>query len=246
MLGHTNNPYKYQDGQVTPILQIPRRAGNSHLQLHATTTAAGDAGEDDGNKDAKGENDARMAVLVLLTTASLGKPIKVLVSYFLCTLQLLLLPFPPLLPQQPCYYHWRELPQVSFLSRQTFCWDRHTFVITKEVFCRNRSMLVTKKLLRQTKWCLLRQISVTAKVLSPQTCVCRDKSFFVTTKLLLLQPYFSCDKRCVLSRQKRYLCLLPPMTCYSISHTLADRVYIHVSPHTYIFVFLLNHHLNLP
>ena len=129
------------------------------------------------------------------------------------------------------------------------------FVVTKVLlgqayFCHHKRCVLSqqkyachKKLLRQTKLCLLRQISFTAKVLSPQTCVCHDKSFFVTTKLLLLQPYFSCDKRCVLSRQKLYLCQLSPMICYSISHTLANRVYIHV----YIYICLLTeHHLNLP
>ena len=128
-------------------------------------------------------------MLVLLTMASLGEPIKVLVSYFLRTLQLLLLPFPPLLPQQPCYYHWRELPQVTFLSRQKVCCNKHTFVATK--------------------LCLLRQISVMTKVLSPQTCVCRDKKFCRNTKIvartifLLRQDVFCHDKNdtCVSSCQ---------------------------------------------
>ena len=38
------------------------------------------------------------------------------------------------------------------LSRQKFCRDKHTFVATKHVFCRNKSMLVnlfTKRLSRQ-------------------------------------------------------------------------------------------------
>ena len=177
----TNDPYKYQNGQLTPILQIPRWAGNSHLQLHSTTTAAGDAGEDDSNEDVKGENDARMAVLVLLTMASLGEPIKVLVSYFLRTLQLLLLPFPPLLPQQP-FYHWRELPQVSFLSRQKFCWDKHTFVVTKDVFCCNGSMLVTKKTFE------------TNKIMFVATNICHGKSFATTNMCLSWQKFFCYDK----------------------------------------------------
>ena len=61
-------------------------------------------------------------------------------------------------------YHWRELPQVSFLSRQKyachlsrknyvcrdktrqkFCRDKHTFVATKDVFCRDKHMFVATK-----------------------------------------------------------------------------------------------------
>ena len=40
------------------------------------------------------------------------------------------------------FYHWRELPQVSFLSRQMFCRDKHAFVATKDVFCRNKHVFV--------------------------------------------------------------------------------------------------------
>ena len=53
--------------------------------------------------------------------------------------------------------HWRELPQVSFLSRQTFCRDKLTRV------CRDRRCL-----------------------LSRQKYVCRDRHIFVATKLLYL------------------------------------------------------------
>ena len=31
---------------------------------------------------------------------------------------------------KPVYYHWQELPQVSFLSQQKFCGDKH-------IFCQN-------------------------------------------------------------------------------------------------------------
>ena len=44
----------------------------------------------------------------------------------------------------PSYYHWWELPQVSFLLQQKFCHDKH-------IFCHDESMLVMTKLLsRQT------------------------------------------------------------------------------------------------
>ena len=47
-------------------------------------------------------------------------------------------------------YHGRELPQVSFLSRQKFCLDKHMFVATKVLsrqtrVCRDKSKLVATK-----------------------------------------------------------------------------------------------------
>ena len=101
-------------------------------------------------------------------------------------------------------YHWRELPRVSFLSRQSmtfvatkvclswqsFCHfvttaclsrqrfrlDKHTFVLTKDVFCHNKHVFAA------TEVCLLQQI-------------------FFTAKLLSWQAYFCCNKRRVLYQQ---------------------------------------------
>ena len=55
-------------------------------------------------------------------------------------------------------YHWRQLPQVSFLSRQIFvetnvilprqaylCRNKLVFVAIKHVFCHDKSMLVATK-----------------------------------------------------------------------------------------------------
>ena len=39
-----------------------------------------------------------------------------------------------------------ELPEVSFLSRQKICRDKHVFFATKHVFCRDKSTLVATKL----------------------------------------------------------------------------------------------------
>ena len=65
------------------------------------------------------------------------------------------------------FYHWRELPQVSFLSRHTFCRDKHVFVTTNMCLSRQSVSFVT------TKVCLSRQN------------FCRDKVMFVVTKLCL-------------------------------------------------------------
>ena len=94
-------------------------------------------------------------------------------------------------------YHWRELPQVSFLLRQKICPDKtrqntanicrrkHNYVVTKLLlpqiytcssqqntsFCRDKSMLFA------TNAWLSRQIFVATKLF------CRDKHNFVETKL---------------------------------------------------------------
>ena len=61
--------------------------------------------------------------------------------------------------------HWRELPVVSFSSRQTFCRD-------EDVFCRDKSMLVAKKVLsRQAYFSLDKR-----RVLSRQKYACRNKN----------------------------------------------------------------------
>ena len=73
-------------------------------------------------------------------------------------------------------YHWGELPQVPFLSRQKFCRDKHVFVATKHVF------VPTKYLSRQAYFC------------RDKKRVCRDKSKLVVTKLLSRQNYVCRDK----------------------------------------------------
>ena len=88
-------------------------------------------------------------------------------------------------------YHWWELPQLLFLSWQKFwkfCHDKHVFVATKHVFCRDKSMLImTELLLWQTHVCH-------AKYLSCQM-ICQDKNIlsrqnydksFVAARILLL------------------------------------------------------------
>ena len=80
-------------------------------------------------------------------------------------------------------YHWRELPQVSFLSQQTHvCHDITHFLSQQKYACHNKTFV-------STKLCLSRQnVFVAIKVLSPQI-------------FLSQQAYFCRNKRCVLSRQ---------------------------------------------
>ena len=88
------------------------------------------------------------------------------------------------------------------LSQQMFCRDKHTFVATKDVFCRDKGFVATKLCLSRQRFCLDKNMFVAATVLSRQghfcpdkrrdslrqTRFCRDKSF-VTTKVLSRQIY---------------------------------------------------------
>ena len=67
----------------------------------------------------------------------------------------------------------------------------HMFVVTKDVFCHDKTFVVTNM-------CLLRQVFVGTEFLFRQL-FCRDKHNFVVAKVLLWQAYFFWDKRHVLS-----------------------------------------------
>ena len=101
-------------------------------------------------------------------------------------------------------YHWRELPQVSFLSRQMFCHDKHVTVaknvLSRQNICHNKYLSRQKKFTlrvcrdktrlfsRQTRvFCdkrficrnknILSRFVAASILLSRQTCVCRDKNY---------------------------------------------------------------------
>ena len=80
------------------------------------------------------------------------------------------------------------MPQVSFLSGQTFCRDKHGFMTTEHVFCRDKSMLVVTKVLSRKNY-VCRDKTFVA------THICRDKQNFVATK------FYAC-----LSRQNTFFC----------------------------------------
>ena len=146
-----------------------------------------------------------------------------LLSSLVWTVRLKIWTFSP-----PDKYHWLELPQVSFLSWQKFCHDKHVycdkhmFVATKHIFCHDKSMLVMTsyntltfvtintclswqdRSFVVTKVCLSlsQQILVVTNIILSRQMFCRDNHNFVTTKLVFLQQaYFRRYKRCVLSRQ---------------------------------------------
>ena len=82
------------------------------------------------------------------------------------------------------HYHWRELPEnIYVVTKPVFCHDKSMLVVTK-YFCRDKRVFVSTSIL------LSRQ----------QTCyVCRDKNMFGLTNFLSRQAYFCRDKRSVFS-----------------------------------------------
>ena len=93
---------------------------------------------------------------------------------------------------------------TKLLSRQAhFCRDKHVFVATKHIFCHNKSMLVTTKLVTTNTCLVSRQIFVATKVWSWQKMfVSRNKSFVVAASIVLR---LRLTKR-VCCRDKNYTC----------------------------------------
>ena len=100
---------------------------------------------------------------------------------------------PPTKSGQP-FYHWQELPQVLFLSRQNTSVYHDKIFLSRQTRLSQQNQVCRDKSFVMTKLCLSLQIFVTTKVLLRQ--------IFVTTKMLLQQAYICCHKRCVLLRQK--------------------------------------------
>ena len=86
--------------------------------------------------------------------------------------------------EQLCYHWWAELPQVSFLSWQNVCHNKHVFVATKvsllwqNICCNKIMFLATKVLSRQKYVCTLSL----------------QKTCFVTTNMSLSWQNFCRDK----------------------------------------------------
>ena len=90
-----------------------------------------------------------------------------------------------------CDYHWRELPQVSFMSWQKFrhsvCRNKTGLFSRQNYACHDKSFVATKVcLLRQTKL-LSWQIFVTANlIMSGQNMSFVATKTFVATKIMLV------------------------------------------------------------
>ena len=103
-----------------------------------------------------------------------------------------------------CVYHWRELPQVSVLSRQRFCRAKGfvapnmylSFVASK--VCLSRQKVCREILICHNK----HDFIATSILLSRQTCVCGDK-----TRLLAREKYARRGK--LFSRQTQVLSRQP-------------------------------------
>ena len=86
-------------------------------------------------------------------------------------------------------YHWRELPQVSFLSRQ-----KHVFVATKHIFCRNKTHLLSQQNIchNNIMFAATKQFCCVKTFVA--TNICRNKHTFLMTKVLSRRAYFCRNK----------------------------------------------------
>ena len=87
------------------------------------------------------------------------------------------------------------------MLHQKFCRDRHVFVATRHVFCRDKIMQVS--LLSRQKFCRHKHVSVATNICCDIFLV--NKHDFVATKVLSRQAYFCRDKGRVLSRRDKHL-----------------------------------------
>ena len=108
---------------------------------------------------------------------------------------------------------------TNVLSRETrVCRDKHVYITTKHVFCRDKSMLVATKLHDKIMFVMTKRLSrqtfvfVSTKDVSRQAyfcrnkrrvCVFRNKSMLVATKALSRQTRICCNKN-ILSRQTAF------------------------------------------
>ena len=116
-----------------------------------------------------------------------------------------------------CLYPWRELPQVSFLSRQTRAKSSSFKVLSRQTRAKSSSF---KVLSRQT-----RAFRDKTRLLSRRKCACRDKSFvgekirFVATKYFYRDFFFSQDKywsrQNYFCRDKHTTSFVPTKVCLS-------------------------------
>ena len=124
------------------------------------------------------------------------------------------------------YYHWRELPQVSFLSRQSFlllsrqrvCRNKTGLLSRQKYGCCDKTFVETKLKNSQNIFYLSRQNKSFVAIKLRKYHFCRDKSFFATnvfvaTNVCWDKRNFVATNTC-LSRQKLYLWQLPSMTAY--------------------------------
>ena len=104
--------------------------------------------------------------------------------------------------------------KYHFLLWQKFCRDKHVFVATKHIFCRDKIFCVDKTFV-VTNICHNKHNFVVTKVLSWRTCF-----FFATKDMCLLQrKYACCDKTFVATKlcfsQQNYVCHNKNDTCGS-------------------------------
>ena len=136
---------------------------------------------------------------------------------------------------QAAYYHWRELPQVSFCHDKSFvvtntcCHDKHVFVAIKYI-CRSKIILARRNFFLWENILLWQNYVCCNKYLSWQKYVCHNKHTFVVTK-----DMFCCNKHVchdcltkLLLQQKWYLWQLLPMIAYTCTQNASKSRLTHI------------------
>jgi len=91
--------------------------------------------------------------------------------------------------------HKYQFVATKVLTRQTrVCRDKHVFVMTKHVFCRDKSKFVATKLSSWQNYVCRDKNDTCIIFVMTKDVFRRDKHVFVTTKKLSRQNYVCCDK----------------------------------------------------
>ena len=112
---------------------------------------------------------------------------------------------------QHAFYHWRELPQVWFFAT-SMIFVATTVLLWETRVCRHKTRLLSRqKYARRDKtFCRGKHVFAATK-----DVFCRNKGMLAATDTCLSRQIFVGQKP--LSRQKWYLCPLPPMITSSFS-----------------------------
>ena len=107
---------------------------------------------------------------------------------------------------------WRELPQVSFLSRQNTSKRRDRTFVATNIYRNKHNFIATKVMSREAYFCRDKHVFLATKLSYQASTLLSEKTrlfflllFFVAAKFLSRQAYFCGDKRSVLSR-KNFCC----------------------------------------
>ena len=141
-------------------------------------------------------------------------------------------------------YHWRELPQVSFLSQQThICCDKTSHLSWQKYACCNKTFVATKLCLLwhnifvMTKTCLSWQ----AYFCCDKTFCCHDKHVrqnFCHDKSMFVVTNICCDRTILLAA--------PANDALQLRTSCAGVLHRRSLPTYFKLLYLLNHSVTHP